>query len=418
MNKIKQPSDTTYAHAIPVGPLGIVAMPGCEEMAKRVDDYITMWRSDRVNDIDGYHKDSYLVSVSLPRFGSGEAKGVLNQSVRGEDLYILVDVTNYSLTYDMYGIESHMSPDDHYANLKRIIAAAGGRAKRVTVVMPFLYESRQHKRMKRESLDCAMALQELVDMGVSNIITFDAHDPRVQNAIPCSGFENVAPTYQFVKAVLRAVPDLTLDAAHMMIISPDEGAISRAIYFANNLGLDVGMFYKRRDYSRVVDGKNPIVADESLGSDVEGKDVIVVDDMIASGESVIDVAKQLKSRHAGRIMVCATFGLFTKGMGVFDKAVEDGLIYRIFTTNSIYQHPETLARPYYTSVDMNKYIALLIDRMNHDASIEPLLQYHKKIGGKVKEYQEKQAAEKMGANGQIWFEGQQSELVLHEGSQD
>ena len=418
MNKIKQPSDTTYAHAIPVGPLGIVAMPGCEEMAKRVDDYITMWRSDRVNDIDGYHKDSYLVDVSLPRFGSGEAKGVLNQSVRGEDLYILVDVTNYSLTYDMYGIKSPMSPDDHYANLKRIIAAAGGRAKRVTVIMPFLYESRQHKRMKRESLDCAMALQELVAMGVSNIITFDAHDPRVQNAIPCSGFENVSPTYQFVKAVLRAVPDLTLDADHMMIISPDEGAISRAIYFANNLGLDVGMFYKRRDYSKVVDGKNPIVAHEFLGSDVEGKDVIVVDDMIASGESVIDVAKQLKSRHANRIMVCATFGLFTKGMSVFDKAVEDGLIYRIFTTNSIYQNPDTLSRPYYTSVDLNKYIALLVDRMNHDASIEPLLQYHKKIGGKVKEYQEKQAAEKKGEAGQLYFDGTQPELVIHEGSED
>ena len=418
MNKIKQPSDTTYAHAIPVGPLGIVAMPGCEEMAKRVDDYITMWRSDRVNDIDGYHKDSYLVDVSLPRFGSGEAKGVLNQSVRGEDLYILVDVTNYSLTYDMYGIKSHMSPDDHFANLKRIIAAAGGRAKKITVIMPFLYESRQHKRMKRESLDCAMALQELVGMGVSNIITFDAHDPRVMNAIPCSGFEDVAPTYQFVKAVLRAVPDLTLDADHMMIISPDEGAIGRAIYFANNLGLDVGMFYKRRDYSKVVDGKNPIVAHEFLGSDVEGKDVIVVDDMIASGESVIDVAKQLKSRHANRIMVCATFGLFTKGMSVFDKAVEDGLIYRIFTTNSIYQHPETLARPYYTSVDLNKYIALLIDRMNHDASIEPLLQYHKKIGDKVKEYQEKQAAAKMGEAGQMYFDGTQSELVIHEGNKD
>ena len=415
MVNIKQPSDTTYAHTIPVGPLGIVAMPGCEDMARRVDDYITKWRSDRINDIDGYHKDSYLVDVSLPRFGSGEGKGVLNQSIRGRDLYILVDVTNYSLTYNMYGIKSPMSPDDHYANLKRIIAAAGGREKRITVIMPFLYESRQHKRMKRESLDCAMALQELVGMGVSNILTFDAHDPRVQNAIPCAGFENISPTYQFVKAVLRAVDDLTLDADHMMIISPDEGAINRAIYFANNLGLDVGMFYKRRDYSKVVDGKNPIVAHEFLGSDVEGKDVIVVDDMIASGESVIDVAKQLKARHANRIMVCATFGLFTKGMSVFDKAVEEGLIYRIFTTNSIYQSPETLSRPYYTSVDLYKYIALLIDRMNHDATIEPLLQYHKKIGGKVKEYQEKQRAAGKGVDGQLYFEENQSELVVREG---
>ena len=394
MATVKQPSDTTYANAIPIGPLGIIALEGCEDLAERVDAYIAMWRSDRTNTVDGYHKDSYLIDNETPRFGSGEAKGVLQRTVRGDDLYILCDVTNYSITYNMYGKTAFMSPDDHFANIKRIIAAAGGKAKRITVIMPFLYESRQHKRDSRESLDCAIALQELIAMGVNGIITFDAHDPRVANSIPLATFENIMPTYQFIKALLNNVDDLALDAEHLMVISPDEGAIGRAIYVANALGLDVGMFYKRRDYSRVVNGKNPIVAHEFLGTNVEGKDCIIVDDMIASGESAIDVAKQLKERNCRRVIMFATFGLFTSGMEVFDKAVEDGYIDHLFTSNSIYQSPETLSRPYYTSVDLSKYIALLIDNMNHDASIEPLLNSHEKIQTRVSKYIARQEARK------------------------
>lgn len=384
-----------FSHTLPVGPLGLVALPGCEELAERVDAYLAMWRKERELDFNGYKKDSYMVENSLPRFGSGEAKGVLNASVRGDDLYILVDICNYSLTYPMYGKENPMSPDDHFQNLKRIIAAVGGKAKRITVIMPFLYESRQHKRAGRESLDCALALQELVSMGVSCILTFDAHDPRVQNAIPLSGFETIVPTYQFIKALLRTEKDLQLDPQHMMIISPDEGAVGRAIYFSTMLGgLDVGMFYKRRDYTRVVGGKNPIVAHEFLGASVEGKDVVIVDDMIASGESVIDVAKQLKARKARKVFACATFGLFTAGMEIFDQAVNDGLIDKILTTNAIYQSPETLARPYYASVDLSKYIALLIDTMNHDMSLEPLLNPADKIQKRLAKYKEKQEAKK------------------------
>lgn len=379
-----------YAESIPVGPLGLVALPGCEALAERVDAYLAMWRRDRENQFAGYQKDSYVVDISLPRFGSGEAKGVINTSVRGDDLYILVDVTNYSLTYRMFGLENTMSPDDHFQNLKRIIAACMGKAKRITVIMPFLYESRQHKRSARESLDCAVALQELVAMGVSSIVTLDAHDPRVQNAIPMTGFETTLPTYQFIKALLKVEKNLQIDSGHMMVISPDEGAVGRAIYFASMLGLDVGMFYKRRDYTRIVDGKNPIVAHEFLGSDVEGKDVIVVDDMISSGDSMIDVVKQLKARKARKVFVCATFGLFTNGMGVFDQAVADGLIDRVLTTNAIYQHPETRSRDYYVSVDMSKYIALLIDTMNHDTSIEPLLNPTEKIQKLLVRYREAQ----------------------------
>ena len=390
MSNTKLTSNIDFSVTIPKGPLGLVALPGCEELAERVDAYLAMWRRDRENDFGGYKKDSYMVDISVPSFGSGEAKGVINTTVRGDDLYILVDVTNYSLTYKMYGEENTMSPDDHFQNLKRVIAAAGGKAKRITVIMPFLYESRQHKRSARESLDCALALQELVEMGVSTIITFDAHDPRVQKAIPLSGFETIVPTYQFIKALLRAEKDLTIDADHMMVISPDEGAVGRAIYFANNMGLDVGMFYKRRDYTKIVNGKNPIVAHEFLGASVEGKDVFIVDDMIASGDSVIDVAKQLKARKARKVFVCATFGLFTNGMGVFDKAVEDGIIDRIFTTNCIYQSPETLSREYYTSVDLSKYIALLIDTMNHDGSLDPLLNPVNKIQAKIAAYRENQ----------------------------
>ncbi|MDD6213487.1 MAG: ribose-phosphate pyrophosphokinase [Clostridiales bacterium] len=379
---------TTIMKNLPVGPLGLIALPGCEGLVGHVDSYLASWRKGRPMEVSGYQKDSYLIDVSLPRFGSGEGKGVINKSVRGDDLYILVDVCNYSVEYSMYGKKNPMSPDDHFQNLKRVIAAVAGKAKRINVIMPFLYESRQHKRSARESLDCAMALQELTSMGVTNIITFDAHDPRVQNAIPMNGFETIMPTYQFVKKMLKT-ENVTIDSDHMMVISPDEGAVSRAIYFANMLGLDVGMFYKRRDYTRVVNGKNPIVAHEFLGTSVEGKDVIIVDDMIASGDSMIDVARQLKERKARKVFACATFGLFTAGMDSFDKAREEGIIDRIYTTNLIYQNPQVLRRDYYVSVDMSEYLAALIDTMNHDASIENLLTPTVKIQQRMAELKEK-----------------------------
>lgn len=367
---------------MPRGPLGLIALPGCEEFAHHVDSYLVSWRRHQNLDVAGYQKSSYMIDVELPRFGSGEGKGVIRESVRGMDLFVIVDVSNYSIQYSMYGKMNPMSPDDHFQNLKRVIAAVGGKAKRVNVVMPFLYEGRQHKRSGRESLDCAMALQELTSMGVKNILTFDAHDPRVQNAIPMNGFETVMPTYQFVKEMLDH-EDLEVNSEHMMVISPDEGAIGRAIYFANLLGLDVGMFYKRRDYTKIVDGKNPIVAHEFLGTSVEGKDVIVVDDMIASGESVFDVARQLKERKARKVFVCATFGLFTKGMEPFDEARQKGLIDRIYTTNLIYQTPELLSREYYVSVDMCEYLAALIDTTNHDSPTESLLTPTTKIQKRV-----------------------------------
>ena len=334
----------------------------------------------------GYHRDSYIISTSVPRFGTGEAKGVIKESVRGYDLYLMVDVTNYSLTYSVSGHENHMSPDDHYADLKRIIAAVGGKARRITAIIPFLYESRQHKRTARESLDCALALQELTAMGVDNIITFDAHDPRVQNAIPLKGFETVQPAYQFIKGILKNCDDLKLDNDHLMIISPDEGGTNRAVYLANVLGVDMGMFYKRRDYSKIVDGRNPIVAHEFLGTSVEGKDVIIIDDMISSGESMIDVATELKKRKANRIFVVATFGLFTNGLDRFDKAVEDGTIYKVVTTNLTYQTPELLSRPYYINCDMSKYIAYIIDTLNHDSSISDLLNPYDRIQKLVSKY--------------------------------
>ena len=364
---------------IPVGPLGIIALNSCETMGKKVDAYISAWRNDRENEhkntiaFSGYQKDSYLVNAKVSRFGSGEAKGNINSSVRGKDLYLMVDVTNYSLTYSLCGLENHMSPDDHYQDLKRIIAAVAGKGRRLTVIMPFLYESRQHKRTGRESLDCALALQELTSMGVENIITFDAHDPRVQNAIPLKGFETVQPAYQFVKGLLRHEKNLEIDADHLMMISPDEGGMGRAVYLANVLGIDMGMFYKRRDYSKVVNGRNPIVAHEFLGAPVEGKDVFIIDDMISSGESMIDVATELKRRKARRVFVAATFGLFTNGLDKFDKAYEEGIIDRVLTTNLTYQTPELLTKPYYINCDMSKYIALLIDTLNHDASISNLL---------------------------------------------
>ena len=377
---------------IPAGTLGIIAIDGCQAMGKEVDHFITTWRNEDghkfMDDVvfSGYQRDSYLVNAHVPRFGSGEAKGVIDESVRGMDLYILVDVCNYSLTYSMSGNTNHMSPDDHYQNLKRIIAAVGGKAKRINVIMPFLYESRQHKRSSRESLDCALALQELTHMGVDNIITFDAHDPRVQNAIPLSGFETVRPTYQFVKGLLDRYDDLIIDSDHMMAISPDEGATERAVYLANVLNLDMGMFYKRRDYTRVVNGRNPIVAHEFLGSSVEGKDVIILDDMISSGDSILDVAKQLKSRNAKRIFAAATFGLFTNGLDKFDEAYESGLIDGVLTTNLIYQTPELLSRPYYINCDMSKYVALMIDTLNHDGSISDILDPSERIQVCVEEY--------------------------------
>lgn len=364
---------------IPVGSLGIIALQSCKELGEKVDKYLVDWRTEREHAhsedlaFKGYQRDSYLLQTKVPRFGSGEAKGVILESVRGNDLYILVDVANYSLTYSLCGHPNHMSPDDHFQDLKRIIAAVGGKARRITVIMPFLYESRQHKRSARESLDCALALQELVSMGVDNIITFDAHDARVQNAIPLNGFETVQPAYQFIKGLLKNVKDLTIDSEHMMVVSPDEGGMSRAIYIANNLGLDMGMFYKRRDYTRLVDGRNPIIAHEFLGSSVEGKDVIVVDDMISSGESVIDVCAALKKRKANRIFIFATFGLFTNGLQKFDEAHNTGLFDYVLTTNLIYQSPKLLKRPYYINCDLSKYIAYIIDTLNHDASISDLL---------------------------------------------
>ena len=380
---------------IPVGSLGIIAVDGCEEMGNKVNDYLVKWRKEETRFqkdnlvFNGYEKPNYLINAKVPRFGSGEAKGIINESVRGKDL--MVDVCNYSLTYSLSGNTNHMSPDDHFQNLKRVIAAVGGKARRLNVIMPFLYESRQHKRSGRESLDCALGLQELVRMGVDNIITFDAHDPRVQNAIPLNGFETIRPTYQFVKGLLKHVPDLQIDADHMMAISPDEGATGRAIYFANVLGLDMGMFYKRRDYTTIVDGRNPIVAHEFLGSSVEGKDVIILDDMISSGDSILDVARQLKMRKAKRIYAAATFGLFTNGMEKFDQAYEEGLINGILTTNLIYQTPELLSRPYYINCDMSKYIALVIDTLNHDASISSILDPSERIQNVVEKYKKGEA---------------------------
>lgn len=386
-----------YYDSLPIGRLGILPTKSCAGLAKKVDDYLVKWRHDRESahkdspSVAGYERDTYIVHADCPRFGSGEAKGVINESVRGDDIYIMVDVTNYSLTYPLYGHENHMSPDDHYQDLKRLIAAIGGKAHRINVIMPFLYESRQHKRSGRESLDCAMALQELVDMGVDNIITFDAHDPRVQNSIPLHGFETIRPSYQFIKNILRhADKDMQIDSDHLMVISPDVGAMERAIYIANNMGVDMGMFYKRRDYSTVVNGKNPIVAHEFLGADVSGKDMIIIDDMIASGDSMLEVARMLKDKGAKNIYMCATFGLFTNGLRSFDEAYQKGYFTKLVTTNLVYQTPELLTRPYYISCDMSKYIALLIDTLNHDASISSLLDPVERIQKVLKKFNNKE----------------------------
>ena len=389
------PRDERHTATIPYGTLGIVPLKSCSKMGEKVDDYLVQWREQRKHEnqsnlaFSGYKRDSYVVSASTPRFGSGEGKGVLNDSIRGYDLYIMVDVCNYSIEYSLCGTTNHMSPDDHYADLKRVIAAAGGKARRINVIMPFLYESRQHKRSGRESLDCALMLQELTAMGVENIITFDAHDPRVHNSIPLKGFESVSCTYQFIKYLLLGVDDLHIDSEHMMVISPDEGGMGRAVYFANVLGLDMGMFYKRRDYTKIVNGRNPIVAHEFLGTNVEGKDVIIIDDMISSGESMIDVASELKKRGASRVFCATTFGLFTNGFDKFDEAYEKGIIDKILTTNLVYQPDELLSKPWYINVDMSKYMALLIDTLNHDSSISDLLNPVDRIQKRVKEYNER-----------------------------
>ena len=391
------PRDERHTATIPYGTLGIVPLKSCSKMGEKVDDYLVQWREQREHEnqsnlaFSGYKRDSYVVSASTPRFGSGEGKGVLNDSVRGYDLYIMVDVCNYSIEYSLCGNTNHMSPDDHYADLKRVIAAAGGKARRINVIMPFLYESRQHKRSGRESLDCSLMLQELTAMGVENIITFDAHDPRVHNSIPLKGFESVSCTYQFIKYLLLGVDDLHIDSEHMMVISPDEGGMGRAVYFANVLGLDMGMFYKRRDYTKIVNGRNPIVAHEFLGTNVEGKDVIIIDDMISSGESMIDVASELKKRGASRVFCATTFGLFTNGFDKFDEAYEKGIIDKILTTNLVYQPAELLSKPWYINVDMSKYMALLIDTLNHDSSISDLLNPVDRIQKRVKEYNERYA---------------------------
>ena len=391
------PRDERHTATIPYGTLGIIPLKSCSAMGEKVDEYLVNWREQREHEnqsnlaFSGYKRDSYVVSASTPRFGSGEGKGVLNDSVRGYDLYIMVDVCNYSIEYSLCGNTNHMSPDDHYADLKRVIAAAGGKARRINVIMPFLYESRQHKRSGRESLDCSLMLQELTAMGVENIITFDAHDPRVHNSIPLKGFESVSCTYQFIKYLLLGVDDLHIDSEHMMVISPDEGGMGRAVYFANVLGLDMGMFYKRRDYTKIVNGRNPIVAHEFLGTNVEGKDVIIIDDMISSGESMIDVASELKKRGASRVFCATTFGLFTNGFDKFDEAYEKGIIDKILTTNLVYQPAELLSKPWYINVDMSKYMALLIDTLNHDSSISYLLNPVDRIQKRVKEYNERYA---------------------------
>ncbi len=387
-------SPKNLSNTIPYGDLGIIPLESSRAIGKKVDAYIVRWRNESTPQpsihFENYQRDSYIIDAVCPRFGTGEAKGILNESVRGKDIYILVDVCNHSLSYTVCGQTNHMSPDDHYQDLKRVIAAISGKARRITVIMPFLYESRQHRRSSRESLDCALALQELTNIGVENIITFDAHDPRVQNAIPLKSFETVQPTYQFIKALLQHVPDIHMNVKNMMIISPDEGAMGRAIYFANVAGVDVGTFYKRRDYTKVVEGRNPIIAHEFLGADVAGKDVVVIDDMISSGESMIDVAKELKRRKANRIFVASTFGLFTNGLAKFDEAYKNDLIYRVMTTNLVYQPEELLQREYYIDVDMSKYIALLIDTLNHDSSISEYLNPTERIERILRKYHQKE----------------------------
>ena len=373
----------------PVAPIRIAALEGARDLAAEVDKKLVRYRKDltaRKRGLvpQGYCEKSFLVDCECLRFGTGEGKGYIKESVRGADLFIMVDITNYSATYTVCGHENHMSPDNHFQDLKRIISAATGKAHRINVVMPFLYEGRQHRRTRRESLDCAIALRELHDMGVSNIITFDAHDPRVQNSIPLVGFDNFFPTYQFLKALVKNVPEFRVDNDHLMIISPDEGAMSRAVYFSNILDVDMGMFYKRRDYSTIVNGKNPIVAHEFLGDSVEGKDVIIIDDMISSGESMLDVSRQIKERHARRVFICTTYALFTDGLAKFDEYYEKGWLDKVITTNLNYRLPELLTKPYYIEANMSKYLASILDIINHDVSVEKVRSSNDKIMGLLK----------------------------------
>ena len=378
--------------SMPVAPIRIAALAGCRELAEEVDKKLVKFRKELVAAKksaiipQGYAEKSFLVDCECPRFGTGEGKGYIKESVRGTDLYIMVDVTNYSLTYSVCGHENHMSPDDHYQDLKRIISAATGKAHRINVIMPFLYEGRQHRRTKRESLDCALALRELSAMGVSNIITFDAHDPRVQNSIPLHGFETVQPAYQFVKGLFRAEPDIEISNDKLMVISPDAGGTGRAIYLANVLGVDMGMFYKRRDYSTIIDGRNPIVAHEFLGADVKGKNMIIIDDMISSGESMLDTSRQLKEMHARRVFICCTFGLFTNGLKAFDEAYEKGYFDKVITTNLTYLPPEISTKPYFVEADMSKFTASIIDFMNHDVSLSNAMATTEKMHAVLEEY--------------------------------
>lgn len=387
-------------NSMPVAPLKLIALPSAKKMGARINNYLVEFRKSIHNDkvktdpaFQGYSEKNYLVEMETPRFGSGESKATLLESVRGKDLFLLVDVCNHSITYNMHGYVNHMSPDDHYQDLKRVISACNGKAHRINVIMPFLYEGRQHKRNGRESLDCAFALRELRDMGISNFITFDAHDPRVQNAIPLNGFDNFTTPYQFIKALLNCEEDLIVDKDHLVVISPDEGALDRAIYFATVLGVDTGMFYKRRDYSTILNGRNPIVAHEFLGDTVDSKDVIIIDDIISSGQSMLDTARQLKKMNARRVFICCTFGLFTDGLETFDSAYEMGYFDKVVTTDLTYLPPELYNRPYFIEADMSKFLASLIDFMNHDASLNNALTTTDKIHSIVESYNNRQAFE-------------------------
>ena len=383
---------------IPHGPLGVIAMPGCEEMGEKINGWLKKWNgmqeveSEELHTSPGIGRDSFLVKCYCPRFGNGESKGVIKESVRGYDIYILVDICARNKTYKMYGVDVPMSPDEHFQDVKRVISAIGGKAKRINVIMPLLYESRQDRRSGRESLDCAQALQELVNMGVENIITFDAHDPRVQNAIPLASFENVMPSYQMIKALFKNVKDLRIDKDNMMMVSPDEGAMQRNIFYSSVLGLDLGMFYKRRDYTKIVGGRNPIVAHEYLGSDVAGKDIIVVDDMISSGDSMLDLCRELKKRKAGRIFAIATFDFFTNGIESFNEAYETGLLYRVIGSNASYRTEELRNTPWYIDADLSKYISYIIATLNHDHSLHTLLNPYEKIKKLLERYRAEQTA--------------------------
>ena len=385
-------SNNIFDNTIPVGPLKLIVMDSCKELGEGVDKYIANLRRTRDHadkasiSFKGYEEDSYLVKAECPRFGSGESKGMIKSSIRGADLFIMTDVMNHSMTYSVCGETNYMSPDNHFQDLKRVIAASSAFAKRITVILPFLYESRQHKRTKLESLDSSLALNELVSYGVNNIITFDAHDPRIDNSIPLNGFDNFLPPFQFIKALLEKNNDIKIDNEHLMIISPDEGAMHRAVYFSNVLGVDMGMFYKRRDYSKVVNGRNPIVAHEFLGDNVEGKDVIIMDDMISSGESMLDTPRELKERKARRVFICTTFGLFTDGLEKFDDYYNNGYFHGVITTNLTYQTPELKAKPYYYEADMTAFLGTIIDSINHDVSIAGLMDPTNRIRKMVDDY--------------------------------